>query len=341
MAQGHVQPVYGQCRATLLGLNFVEMSRKFYLNDCLPAQVQNGTDVVVLFRNMVVDYREMHRNPSLRLEPSWVTNDYVDNVTLCGVGLKNILAQLIKRGERELFGYAIRLVTSGSLISIEEQQMTGEAELQMDFEFNGRNAHNLLVAQKLDMIAATLPVENALCADNLGLLYTDPTSGNQLKKDIDNWYVGNQAGIGNTAVIVRLLTPSLTAESKPLDKLKALLEQHGTVKFSKDFLRDWDMIGSVKQKLIVGRFEDALNAGLLFPANNNNMDIVKPDQKDSTSKVHELRQKGEGFRVYFECDDDAIFIALYGTKTYHHGADQDADFRLAKTIVKRMRQGIM
>ena len=340
MAQGHVQPVYGQFRTTLLGLNFWEMSRKFYLNDCLPAQVQNGTDMVVLFRNMVVDYREMHKNPSLRLEPSWVTNDYVDNVTLCGVGLKNILAQL-KIGDRELFGYASRLVTCGSQIAYEEQQLAGDEELQQRFEFNGRNAHNLLVAQKLDMIAASLPVENDLCADQLGLLYTDPASGNQIQRDIDNWYVGNQTGTRNTAVIVRLLTPSLTAGSKPLDKLKALLEQYGTAKFSKVFLRDWNMIGSVKQKLIVGRFEDALSAGLLFPANSNNMDIVKPDQKDKTSKVHELRQKGDGFRVYFECDNDAIFVALYGTKTYHHGADQDADFRLAKTIVERMKQGIM
>jgi hypothetical protein len=282
----------------------------------------------------------MHRKTSSRLEPSWVTNDYVDNVTLCGVGLKNILAQL-KIGDRELFGYASRLVTNGSHIVYEEQQLADDEELQKLFEFNGRNAHNLLVAQKLDMIAASLPVENALCADHLGLLYTDPASGNQIQRDIDNWYVGNQAGIGNTAVIVQLLTPPLPLKSQPMERLTALLEQHGMVKYSKEFTKDWNMIGSEKQKLIVGRFEDALNAGLLFPANSNNMDIVKPDQKDRMSKVHELRQLGDGFRVYFECDNDAIFISLYGTKTYHHGANQDADFRVAKTIVKRMRQGIM
>ncbi len=316
------------------------MSRKFYLNDCLPAQVQNGTDVVVLFRNMVVDYREMHKNPSLRLEPSWVTNDFVDNVMLCGVGLKDILARL-KMGDRELSGYASRLVTSGSQIDYEEQQLAGDEELQQRFEFNGRNAHNLLVAQKLDMIAASLPVENDLFVDQLGLIYIDTASGNQIQREIYNWYVGNQVGIGNTAVIVRLLTPSLAPESKPIDKLRALLKQYGTVKISKEFMRDWDKLGSLKQKLVMGRFEDAINAGLLFPANSNKMDIVKPDQKDKTSKVYELRQKGDGFRVYFECDDDAIFIALYGTKTYHHGADQDADFRLAKTIVNRIRQGIL
>lgn len=315
------------------------MSRRFYLNDCLPAQVQNGTDVVMLFRNMVADYRNMHRNAVLDLEPSWVMSNVVDNVTLCGVSLRNALAQL-KITDRELCGYASRLVTNSPLISYEEQQMTDDAELQMNFEFNGRDAHNLLVAQKLDMIAASLPVEKTLCVNHLSLLYTEPTSGKQIQRDIDNWYVGNQAGIRNTAIIVQMLTPPLPSKSQPMDRLTALLEQHGTVKYSKEFMKDWDRLGSEKQKLIVGRFEDALNAGLLFPANSNNMDIVKPDQKDKTSKVHELRQKGDGFRVYLESDKSTIYIALYGTKTYHHGADQEADFRLAKTIVERMRKGI-
>lgn len=315
------------------------MSRRFYLNDCLPAQVQNGTDVVKLFRNMVADYRDMHRNAALDLEPSWVMSNVVDNVMLCGVSLRNALTQL-KITDRELCGYASRLVTNSPLISYEEQQMTDDAELQMNFEFNGRNAHNLVVAQKLDMIAASLPVENTLCVNHLSLLYTDPTSGEQIQRNIDNWYVGNQAGVGNTAIIVQMLTPPLPPKSQPMDRLTALLEQHGTVKYSKEFMKDWDRLGLEKQKLIVGRFEDALNAGLLFPANSNNMDIVKPDQKDKTSKVHELRQKGDGFRVYLGCDKSAIYIALYGTKTYHHGADQEADFRLAKTIVERMRKGI-
>ena len=314
------------------------MSRRFYLNDCLPAQVQNGTDVVKLFRNMVADYRDMHRNSALDLEPSWVMSNVVDNVTLCGVSLRNALAQL-KITDRELCGYASRLVTNSPLISYEEQQMTDDAELQMNFEFNGRNAHNLVVAQKLDMITASLPVEKNLCVDHLELVFTDSTSGNQLQRDIDNWFVDENAG-GNTAIIVQMLTPPLPSKSQPMNRLTALFELHGMVKYSKEFMKDWDKIGSEKQKLIVGRFEDALNAGLLFPANGNNMDIVKPDQKDKTSKVHELRQKGDGFRVYLECDKDTIFIALYGTKTNHHGADQEADFRLAKTIVERMRKDI-
>lgn len=314
------------------------MSRRFYLNDCLPAQVQNGTNVVALFRGMVMDYREMHKNRTLGLEPLWIMSDSVNNVILCGVTLKDILVQL-KTTEHELYGYASRLVTSGALIAYEEEQLADDIELQQNFEFNGRSAHNLLVAQKRNMIVASPLVENALCANKFQLVYTAPVTGNQTKKEIDNWYVDNTSGVGNTAVIIQILTPPLPSKSQPLERLIAMLGQYGTVQYSDEFKKDWDKLGIEIQKLIVKRFEVAINAGLLYPANDKNMDIVKSDQKDKTSKVHELRQKGDGFRVYFECDADAIYLALYATKVYHHGADQDADFRIAKTVVERMRKG--
>jgi len=315
------------------------MSRRFYLNDCLPANVQNGANVITLFRDMVSDYREMHKNQALGLEPSWVMSDSVNNVMLCGVALRDILTQL-KSTERELYGYASRLVTSGIQIAYEEEQLADDPELQLIFEFNGRDAHNLLVAQKLNMIAASLLVEKPLAANKLQLVYTDPTTDNQTKEEIDNWFVDKTAGVENTAFIVQMLTPPLPPKTQPLDRLIAILGQHGSVQYSDEFKKDWDRLGAGVQKLIVKRFEVAIDAGLLFPANDNNMDIVKPDQKDKTSKVHELRQKGDGFRVYFECDANAIYLALYGTKVYHHGADQDADFRIAKTVVERMRKGV-
>ena len=93
------------------------MSRRFYLNDSLPAQVQNGTDVVKLFRNMVADYRDMHRNAALDLEPSWVMSNVVDNVMLCGVSLRNALTQL-KITDRELCGYASNPPYERKVVSI-------------------------------------------------------------------------------------------------------------------------------------------------------------------------------------------------------------------------------
>lgn len=308
------------------------MSTRFYLNDCLPAQPQNGVNVVDAFRDLVKQFMELHKNKCLDIEQAWTTSDTVDNVVLCGMGLRQLLVKL--KPERELYSYASRLVSNGVPIIYQEAELADDAELLLAFMFNGRDARRLLMAQKLDMIAASMSVEDVLCVNSLQLIYTHPTTGVQNTRDIINWHVGNNA------YITHLLTPPLPPLTAPWDRLIAMLGQHGNVKWSKSFKEDWDKLGSGIQKLIVGRFEDALNGGLLFPANAKNKNILKPDQKDKTSKIHELRQKGDGFRVYLECDKDAIYIALYGTKTYHHGEDQESDFRIAKTEAERLRQGL-
>lgn len=307
------------------------MSQRFFLNDCLPAQTANGVNVATLFRDMIIGFQALHQNKTIDVDQNWTTSDTVDGVTLCGVTLKALLGKL--KTERELYPYASRLVTNSMPIIYEEEQIADDAETRLDFRCCGRGAHCLLLAQKMNMIAATMPVEQTLCADSLNLIYTDPNSGNQTIKEIVNWY------IANSGYIVNLLTPPLPTPNEPWNRLIAILNQHGQVVYSKSFEKDWKRLGSELQQLVVRRFEDALNAGLLYPANNHNMDIVKSDQKDRTSKVHELRQKGTGFRVYFECDEDAIFLALYASKTIHHGANQEADFRLAKAIVARLRTG--
>ena len=308
------------------------MPNTFFLNDSLPAQAAGGANVVTLFRDMVTGYRDMRKNAALDLAQCWVTSDTMDKLSLCGVTLQNLLGQL--KTDRELYGYASRLVTGGTPLCYEETQLTGDAELALSFLCNGRDAHNLLVAKKLNMMAASLPVEEALCVDKLDLAYTDPATGTATTYHIDNWHTGN------TAAIVALLTPPMPAKADTWNYLTALLGKYGSVVWSRSFKADWDKLGQQVQKLIISRFEDALNGGLLFPANGNNMNILKPDQKDKTSKVHELRQKGTGFRVYLECDADAIYLALYGSKTVHHGKDQEADFRIAKAVAARLRQGI-
>jgi len=308
------------------------MPNTFFLNDCLPAHPANGVNVVKLFRDMVTGYRDMHKNTALGLAQCWVTSDTVDKVMLCGVTLKYLVGQL--KNERDLYIYALRLTTGSNPLCYEEAQLAGDAELSLPFLCDGCNAHNLLVAKKLNMMAATLPVDTALCVNRLDLVYINPTTEDAMTYQIDNWYTGN------TAAIVSLLTPPMPAKKDTWNYLLRLLGQHGKVHWSKSFKADWDMLGQQVQELIISRFQDALNGGLLFPANGNNMNIVKPDQKDRASKVHELRQKGTGFRVYFECDADAMYLVLYGSKTIHHGENQEADFRIAKTIAARLRQGI-
>lgn len=309
------------------------MPKRFYLNDCLPDHPEEGKNVRELFREMVLNYKELHKNEHLDLAQHWVTRDYPDNVTLCSITLRSLLGPL--KSDPTLFNYASRLVESSIPLIYEEDQLVGDLELEQECMCNERDGHHLLVAQKLDMIAASLPVEEKVCCNILKLMLKDTPKDGETTKEIPNWHISNQEDI------IKLLTPPLSPKTEPWTRLMDMLGRRGRVVCSKQFKADWDNLGSVIQQLVVQRFEDALNAGLLYPANNGNMDIVKSDQIDKTSKVHELRQKGMGIRVYFECDTDVIYIALYGSKTVHHGKDQAADFKLAKVIASRLRQGIV
>ena len=309
------------------------MPVRFYLNDCLPEQPSQGKDVALLFQNLVLKYKELHKNELLDLSQHWVTSDFVDNVTICGMTLRSLLVQL--KSNPTLFGYASRLVENNTPLRFEEEQLIGDLELSQKCLCNDLDAHMLLVAQKLNMIAATLPVESCFCVDVLDLELKDNQKEEITIKQIPNWHIDNSKSI------IKLLAPPLASVAEPWNRLLDVLGRHGKVVYSNLFKQDWDTLGSKLQQLIVQRFEDALNGGLLFPANSRNMNIVKPDKWDRTSKVHELRQKGSGFRIYFECDVDAIYIALYGSKTIHHGKDQRADFRYAKIVVERLRQGIL
>ena len=67
------------------------MSTRFYLNDCLPAQPQNGVNVVDAFRDLVKQFMELHKNKCLDIEQAWTASDTVDNVVLCGMGLRQLL----------------------------------------------------------------------------------------------------------------------------------------------------------------------------------------------------------------------------------------------------------
>lgn len=307
------------------------MPVRFYLNDSLPEQPTEGKDVGELFKSLVLGYKELRKNEVLGLAQHWTTSDYVDNVSLCSMPLRGLLVQL--KSNPTLFTYACKLVENEIPLKFEEEQLADDKELAKECVCNDCEAHMLLVAQKKNMIAATMPVEPRFCNDVLDLVIKDVQFEEEITKQIPNWH------IDNSEAIAQLLTPPLSPVTEPWNRLMDLLGRHGNVFCSNLFRQDWDSLGIERQQLIVQRFEDAINGGLLFPANNNNINIVKQDQRDRTSKVHELRQKGSGFRIYFECDDDAIFLALYRSKTVHYGKDQESDFRFAKKIVDELRQG--
>lgn len=237
------------------------MSQRFYLNDCLPNQPEEGKDVGKLFKELVLGYKDLHKNEVLGLSQHWATSDYVDNVTICSMTLRSLLVQL--KSNPTLFTYASKLVGSSTPLIFEEGELEGDPELGQECLCRGRDAHMLLVAQKLDMIAATLPVEPHLCNDVLDLVIRDVQTEEETTKQIPNWH------IDNSEAIKQLLTPPLPPVTEPWQRLMTILERHGKVVCSNLFKQDWNTLGLELQQLIVQRFEDAINGGLLFPANNN------------------------------------------------------------------------
>lgn len=310
------------------------MAHKFYLNDCLPDKCAEG-DIFVIFRDFVLEYRRMRSIKQLDLDQRWTLKDYASNTVIAGVPLCDLIKYY--KSERDFYSYASSLVNGNPTLSEIESDMSEAPELQNKYTFNGREARSLLVAKLADMTIATVPIEKSVLCDPLKLNLTDVT-GAASTLDVRNWYGKNREDI------IKLFTPPLPPETEPLERLQALFGLDKTVLLSQPFIDKWERLGTNIQSQIVDRFETAYNANLLFPAvedTNREFPILKRDQVNAQSGVYELRFKTSGIRVYLECDSNTLYLALYGNKGAYKGEKQNADFRQAREIVTRMREGKM
>lgn len=309
------------------------MATRFYLNDCLPQQCVQG-NVFDGFRNLVITFKELRGKEALNIERFWTLADYSSNLCICQVSLKNLINS---NSDPTIKAYMWKLVGENIPISFAETSLESNPRIGFRCTFNMRNAHNLLVAKEADMIAASISVEPNLEKDKLQLLLDDG-NGNISTSELDNLYAGN------AAYIEKILTPPLPPVEQPLERLKVMFGLEKSVHVSDEFLLKWNSLGLEMQKYIVGKFDDALKADLLFPARDDDgkvFPLIKRDQVDSTSRVHELRIKGfGGVRIYLECDEKTLYIGLYNVKGRYSGDAQSADFRRAKILIARMRQGL-
>lgn len=304
------------------------MATRFYLNDCLPQQCTNG-DIYKRFYALVDVFRDLRNTEGLDIDNFWTLADYAWETEICQVPLMDI----INRGTNPMQrAYMQKLVNEKLPLSTIEPSFLGNPLIEKEFRFNERNAHNLLVAHEAAMLSASVLAEKELEADTLQLLHTEDDDTKTIIQ-IDNLHEHNSTHIAE------ILAPPLPSEHQPLERLKALFGNGRTVHASTAFYQDWKSFGIEMQKYIVTKFEDAKNAGVLFPAKHN-PPLLKRDEKDANSNVHELRSIGSGIRIYLECDASTLYIALYNNKGNYTGKDQDADFRRAKKVIERMRKGM-
>lgn len=307
------------------------MAKKFYLNDCLPQKCETG-DVYSMFKDLVIAFRNLRQKEILNIDRFWTLADSPYSTKICQVPLKKLIDD---NAAPSLRAYMWKLVSEGISIASMANDFEGSAQLTLDSKFNERDAHNLLLAKEVGMIAASVPAEEAIVTDKLQLTLTDK-DGKVTTCEIDNLHPSNESYIES------ILTPPLPSSNQPLDRLKVLFGIDKVVHASEIFISKWNTLGLERQRYIVSKFEDALHADLLFPAKSDegkDFPLMKRDDVDTMSAVHELRSKGTGVRVYFECDGSTLYIGLYNVKGKYTGDDQSKDFRRAKAIIARMRQG--
>lgn len=305
------------------------MAHKFYLNDCLPEQCQQG-DIYVKFEALVRSFKDLHSKKELDIDQYWTLADYWSNLTICGVQMKEIVKCT---RNRDLKSYTMQLLSRSQPVYFIEESLSECQEIKNNSQFNHRPAHNLLVACLSGMLSASVSAEQELAVNKLAI-ELDDDSGNKTIRHIDNLHDGNQEHIKD------ILTPPLPAADQPLERLISFFSNKGKeIHFSMEFNNKWETLGLTNQQYIVSKFQDAYNEGLLFPAKHDTgkqFPLVKKNQADNSSSVHELRTKS-GMRIYFECDFSTLFIGLYNMKGRYSGDDQSADFRRAETIIEIMK----
>lgn len=303
------------------------MATRFYLNDCLPQQCTNG-DIYERFYALVDVFKELRKTEGLDIDNFWTLADFHWQTSICQVPLKDIIMRNSNPMTRT---FLQKLVGEGTPLSV-QSNVLGSNQNVVSCLFHNRDAHNLLLAHNAGMIAASVLAEKELETDVLRLNLKD-ANGTDSVVDVENLHENNRPHIET------ILAQPLPPDSQPLERLKALFGNGKTVHASTAFYQDWKSFGIEMQKYIVTKFEDAKNAGVLFPAKHN-PPLMKRDEKDATSNVHELRSIGSGIRIYLECDASTLYIALYNNKGNYTGKDQDADFRRAKKVIERMRKGM-
>lgn len=289
-----------------------------YFNDCLPQSFDSSK--VPIMDGMRRIYK-MIKSQGVMVNNGIVLSDTADNVYVNGNTLMDHLKSLTLE-ERTFFMAAIYMRQNIEEI-INDYPSEDAIQYLYDCKFNGRRANNLAAAGIMNFIALSLPAEKELITDKLSVEVVNPDS----KVKMPPITVTNFHG-GNLKFILDIITPPAGSKIEQLKRGFTILGKSCYI--TPEFENIWNGLNSDYQDGIISRFEDARNAGLVFPPKNDG-NIVKNDREGTN--VFELREKAHSLRIYFKSGVNSIVIGWYGTKTKFYGADQSSDFRHADKII--------
>ena len=297
------------------------MTTTFYFNELLPPQT--GLNVISLFEHTVIKATQLSQK--LGMVMPIVTSDTSDKLSICGIPLYAII---IGSSQRNIQVLGWQLFTHNNTIKKYETALAREDYepiLEGNYQFDGQDATNLALAQIMDWPLLSLPLSEALKNDTLTL-----TSAIFNNVEAVNYYAQD-----DTSYIEEWIRNKALSNLEGLVKLKALLGDDRVI-VADGFEKEWNAAITQHQTIAYNRFELVLNNNMLFPVRADDVTIQK-DEVKGTPDVYELRQKGQGVRVYFGYseDDKKIVLAGFSTKAGATGVEQNADIVRAQGRIKK------
>lgn len=289
------------------------MTTTFYFNELLPQETE--LDVVGSFEQTVIKAAQLAKQ--LGMVMPIVTSDTSDKVSICGMSLQAVINSS-KNREVQTLGW--HLFDHSNTISQYDGSLEADVTdkiLAASYQFDSQDATNLAIADKMEWPVLSIPLSEALKKDKLCL-----TSDSTDNIEIINYYAQD-----DTTAIKRWITGKVLRTETGLARLKALLGEDRVIVGS-EFEKEWNDATTLCQEIAFERFKLAVDNNRLFPVVTDDKRIQELEVKGNVA-AYEIRQKGQGVRVYFGYSEDGskIVLASFRTKAQSDGDEQRADVK--------------
>lgn len=261
----------------------------FYFNSNLP-EYYTG-DLCEVFDNLMLKFILLLNDKKLPINGYIATNNQPSTILICGKTLKSLIDNFkiaekdkYKEHRKKLYSFFTRYPID---LDVRVEEVFSEEELTSSIKFHGRDATDLFIANKLKYYFMSLPLDETLKVDSLGILVNETALKNV------NWH-----GM-NTKNLIQHIIEDETIDNANLSILKYSFGDNECF-ICDSFMDEFKLISPDLQEFVISLFAKALQSGLLFPARGDD-NIVKKCDADN---VYELRNHAYGgIRVYFRCVD--------------------------------------
>lgn len=292
----------------------------FYFNEVLPSRSE--TDVCTVFEDLVTKASSFL--DKVKYSKPVITCTAVSDLYICGLTLADIIKNC---SNRDIRTQALYLFTHNLIREHESTLSDSEADaiLEAEYSFEKLNATNLAIAYKMEWPLLTLPLAEEWEKDFLRIV----------SEKAESIQLPNYFGQDDTSQIEKWIAEKVNAGLTGLEKLKTLFG-NGHVLVSTDFRKRWNDTTQLHQGIVFAKFTQALEKNMIFPPRYDDSLIKKVFDKAGII-VYELRQKGQGTRVYYGFSADGTKIVLAGlhTKAESEGDEQDADIKRAAVQIRK------